>query len=1656
MENLQNLIEDAIAHTEEKSRQKTDGKWLEELTIRIAPYIREWDIDKCYSWADWPERTVHFPNTTRGDIGIDAVAVRRSDGSYIAIQCKSRQLDEYGHGQGIYKDELDKFIAASATGFWADRWLVTNGDAPVSSNIARIPGLADKRILPVNIYIDLLLALCSEQSQNSTEGQTKQSMQDEAVYTAVRILREHEFAESGGLPVGEARGRIILPCGTGKTRISLRIIERLTPAGSISIVLCPSIALVAQIRREYLDNTVRGIKILAVCSDETAGYDPRKEGTLDISQDPTADSSYVSASAIKGEVTTSAVKIGEWITTAKQQHSGIGVVIGTYQSGHRIAEALQSTKTTARVLICDEAHRTAGLRKDVKPGINQKLRNFTICHDNDTFPATYRVYQTATPRVYRQDKVRRRPEDWLVRSMDDESVFGVELFRRSYMDAVNNGWLADYRIIAIGINSRDTYAAANQLARNTRSRGRLPLTPPHFIRGLALSLAMSNAIRESDGAEQLVPIRSCIAFMNTVDKSRNMVKDLQSDVAKEWMHGYLSDNHLYAKTSRFYIEHLDATSNVERREQAKANLARATISHPHAILNVGIFGEGTDTPSLSAVAFLEPRKSPVDVIQAVGRVMRTSPGKGVGYIICPIEIPLNKDPEAWLEYAHPEDGWKELGQILLALRAHDTRIEDRLSELIKFSFPSEQGVTVTAVSLASRQFGAIRHFYHVGRGGEARKAAIQVVKQKSSPEDAGLYSLDELEGKTRDPFASLSVDNVALSDIDALQTTHQNADGTVETRTASPDLKKRGRRKAGTAADIQRIKSQAADMINNRKGEPYVSRGKRPYVSREENMLRQLSLVGLDEIPGRIQMNLLAKSGLKGNKVDRDLNILRECVEEASRHLREDGLLLVLNRHFQVEHLGEDKGNDSCQVAALQLLNAAMLHQRIAVGGWLDISNLSQVKNDVNVVERLSREWEHILSQDFEAILEPALDILEAIEHTGKVVGLERCLRYIAQSAEEIAVAYADMGTDHAGPIFNEFMGNQASDGAFFTRPVAASISARLALDVCGDLNWNDKEVWREHKIVDLACGSGTLLAAMLTDMKRRARKRGAGDDRIAELQKLAVEDTIKGLDITAISLQLAASQLTASTKNIQYRRMGLHLMPYGPRPSASPLRVDAGTLALLGQKEVVNRSQDLGPEDEKIASQSTWAADDAKLENVMDAVRDIRIVIMNPPYTSRSKMGEKFEGKIQKALRESTDALEKILVRADPAMEGFVDKNSIGPLFVALADHILKQPDGVVAMINPTIALSTPSGLRERELLAGRFHIHTVLTCHQPKNFHLSQNTSINESIIVMRRQGSDSPKPDTRFIHLDRMPIHEGEVEELHRCLLDCDEGLMSNGWGEVSYWTSGRMSAGDWTPAVWRSPELAEASYKYANHPDLGSIREADLLVWATGRLLRGSFERTEPGVPGSFPILKSKGADAQTTIQSQPDEHWIPKNLDEEVHLINDLLHTRTSRILEKAGHLLITAGQDTGTGRLTAVASDQEYVGNGWIPVTGVSVQEAKSLAVFINSTAGRLQLMRNPGKKLPFPAYSVAEVKNLRIPDVKDDHIRETLANCWEHTRDMQVPQYRDGECEVRQLWDDAVAEAMGWDASELDYLRGLLNREPHVRGTGYNQYISG
>ena len=897
-----------------------------------------------------------------------------------------------------------------------------------------------------------------------------------------------------------------------------------------------------------------------------------------------------------------------------------------------------------------------------------------------------------------------------------------------------------------------------------------------------------------------------------------------------------------------------------------------------------------------------------------------------------------------------------------------------------------------------------------------------------------------------------------------------NQDGNLEMREQSVVRDKPKTDGTPGSINLTKTKATARKMLNGESGRKITRSRKRKTPEelgalREQRTLNLLSGSKADEMG--IFVNLLEKSGLCRNKAQRSVNTLDEVIAEARMRLEEDELASTLNAHFGLDKQSGASGKDradGCTIASLLLMNAAMLHQRIAAGDWLPgVEKLETIKVAPNAAQLALRQWNTITRHDFRPVLEPAIEVIWKVQDTGRESGLNKAMRHIAAEAERLAKDYAALGADYAGELFNRVMGNQASDGAYFTRPEAASLLARLALDVAApDADWTDLRTWENNRVVDLACGSGTLLAASLTEMKRRAQEQGLNKRQLAELQKLAVEKTITGLDFNPVSLQLAAAQLTAGNADVTYRNMGLHQMAYGPKgDNANDVR--AGSLELLGQRRIIGIGDELDLDEQDIGSERLQIAqDDPTLEDAVDSALGARVVIMNPPFTNRSKMGEKFSEGIRRRLRDRVDGLERALVQNDTELDGFVSKTSIGPLFEALAEKCADAVNGVVAMVWPTVVFTGPSTQYKRQIFANRFHIHTLLTCHQPGDINLSQKTSINESLIIARRHDPrKGAKPPTRIIALDRMPADDQTAAELHDRLVRCETGLLPDGWGEVSEWPAERVEAGDWTAGVFRAPKLAEAAFDLATHKSLLRMEDQNLVpsaVLGGGAQMR-VFGQADANAPGVFPILYSKSAETQKSIRGVPDQRWAPKKSVPRREWIEvpgavGPQHPDTARLITNhAAHLLVTGGQRTSTGRLTAVAQEEPCLGRGWLPVPGVTLEKAKAAAVFLNSTAGRLQLLRNPGRTLAFPKYEPASLKSIRLPDLSDQAIVDGLARCWEATAETEVPQYRDGECDVRRIWDDAVADALGWDKDWLSGLRQLLHKEPHVRGLGYNQF---
>ena len=1687
----EDALREALRTIERRREDAGDGQWLEDLAIDLAPRLTEWQIEQAWPWKDWPDRVaVLGDRSSANDDGIDAVA-RGRDGRLIAIQCKARGQTAEGNEGTITGEDVNNFIAATASPAWAERWIVTTA-RPSRHVRQKLGPLADPEkpirwvMFPEAVGAELAGSGAAEWREDP-----RTRMQEEAIGKTIdglEALRAARARHPGWGP-DETRGRTIMPCGTGKTRVGYEVSRRIAPEG-LTIILAPSIGLVRQLRQAWLgwaEHAGERLDPLSVCSDvRVADSADRKEQeekraaadeTRIGEDDPTEDRGLVTAAELVGSVEKESRGIGKWL--AREESPGRPVVFCTYQSGHQVAQALRETGKRAELLICDEAHRTAGIRRAGGKKLGEKIRSFTICHRSGEFPARTRLYMTATPRVFAMGEGKRNVK-WEVHTMDDEATFGAECYRLSYKDAVEQGYISDYRIIAVMVPASGHEVANREASRREAERTEdgkregLDTTTTLNVRKLAYAMAVGGMVPDPQGGGQL-PIKASIAFCNRIDRSKALAAELSGDPVREWLKTLGKDGGVEVK--EYTVEHRDSGDSPTRREEALRGLREATPEAPYAVSNVGIFGEGIDTPELDAVAFVEPRKSPVDVIQAVGRVMRRSTKKEMGYIVVPLAIPPGQNAEAWLEGCESTEGWRELGQILNALRAHDGRIEHELAELMHVVAPAQGEVAAHLVVLEDAD--GVHEDLWTGPKDGLEDVVAEVREATGVRERLGEYGdlKDAREAGKLDapPCATWIVDarredRPLIAPVDTHRQWKAEGDGyaTEPARERAKEVLNEEIHKAGPPRSRRRLRPakkgrRARDEKNGSRPDPATQRSLQ--------LLHSLRTEGAEAV----RVNVLERSGLL-NGPARDFNVLRESVEAAAAKLKEDELEDELRTQLGMQRTARTNTRraDACTVTALLIMTASIVHARIERSGGLkghETLALDEVSRHRTPAEELMRAWDEILAIDYQPVFKRARDLLRHLtRQVRRTAALDAAIRGITRDAVEIADTYAAMGMDYAGELFNRVMGDQAADGAYFTRPVAGVLLAELAMHVCGETgspgNVQGKEAWRRLKVMDPACGSGTLLMAWIAAMKRRAQRDGADGRTLAALHRYMVEEGIAGLDINPVSLQLAGAQLTIGDLSARYRKMGLWEMPYGyGNGDDGDEFADAGSLELLIDERVVGKPPRHDREGQsRLDLERTYKSrakgvrialreDEPKeqegiVEDVVEAVRGRRVALMNPPFVTREKLGSKFERDQQIAVRKRIDAAQTVLEDADPAMRGMAEKTTTRPLYVALGLKCIDPEEGVLGMVIPTAGLLAPSGLRERRILAGQLHVRYVLTCHEPGNINLSQGTAINESLVVGSRKGRREGAP-TCFVSLDRMPRTAEEAAAVVEAVAsgeNAPEGRRKEVRAE-------RIEAGDWSAAGWRDLTLDDAveeMFGWESLIAMGEERGVTMKAPGHGALV------AHDGAGAARWVLNSKGADGQKRIEGRPDSKMRLKPKEGETEPARkdreEKLWRKWTR--EYASCLLMSTGQRTQTGRLNAVACEGEHIGMRWKPVQGLTEEQARAWAVWLNSTPGRLMTLIHRGKSLDFVVYDPAGLLQIRVPRLDRPGAIGRLARAWEETREMDVPQYREGYASVRRAWDEAVCEAVDEaDGRKVREWADRLNREPAISVEGFYEH---
>ena len=230
------------------------------------------------------------------------------------------------------------------------------------------------------------------------------------------------------------RGQLVLPCGTGKTAVALWIAERMVGPGGRVLYLVPSIALMAQTMREWSAQKRLPLRYLGICSDTRAGRNDEDASLLELDY----------------PVTTDPAKIQAGLT--QERPKAMTVVFCTYQSLPLVAEAQTNGAPVFDLVVCDEAHRTTGVEDaGTKQKDKQEVSPFRLVHDGSRIRTRKRLYATATPRIYTSAAQSRAAanRELELYSMDDESVYGPVFHRMQFSEAIEGGWLTDYKVIIL-------------------------------------------------------------------------------------------------------------------------------------------------------------------------------------------------------------------------------------------------------------------------------------------------------------------------------------------------------------------------------------------------------------------------------------------------------------------------------------------------------------------------------------------------------------------------------------------------------------------------------------------------------------------------------------------------------------------------------------------------------------------------------------------------------------------------------------------------------------------------------------------------------------------------------------------------------------------------------------------------------------------------------------------------------------------------------------------------------------------------------------------------------------------------------------------------------------------------------------------------------
>ncbi|GAA7272158.1 hypothetical protein HpBGD94_10640 [Helicobacter pylori] len=614
-------------------------------------------------WNDWPLRG------KEGDRGIDIVVTTTSK-EYIAVQCKY-------HQDNISLHDIATFLTQLQSGVGEVRF--KKGIIISTSNLSSNALKAIEQIRSNGMGIDIDEITEEDFIYSQIDWEKLDTTQSELPLCDKKKPRPHqteaiEETKKYFSDPKNTRGKLIMACGTGKTYTSLKIMEALDP--KITLFLAPSIALLSQTFREYAQEKSEPFYASIVCSDDKVGKGKKNK----------SDDDDINFSELPLKPSTHLEDILSVHEKAQKENKRL-IIFSTYQSALRIQEAQRMGLGGIDLIICDEAHRTVGAMYSSNERDDKNA--FTLCHSDANIKAKKRLYMTATPKVYSESsKAKAKEKDNVIYSMDDEEIFGEEIYTLNFERAIALDLLSDYKVIILAVRSKNLSGVTNSVnkkisqleAKGTKLDKKL--INNEFVckiigthKGLAKQdiIALDDENQEDNDLQNkkdAVASQRAISFCKSIDTSKR-IKDSFETIMECY------DEELKKKSFKnlqISIDHIDGTMNCKVRLEKLEELNEFQPNTCKVLSNARCLSEGVDVPALDSVIFFDGKSAMVDIIQAVGRVMRKAKRKKRGYIILPIALEESEIQN--LDEAVNNTNFKNIWKVLKALRSHDPSLVD--------------------------------------------------------------------------------------------------------------------------------------------------------------------------------------------------------------------------------------------------------------------------------------------------------------------------------------------------------------------------------------------------------------------------------------------------------------------------------------------------------------------------------------------------------------------------------------------------------------------------------------------------------------------------------------------------------------------------------------------------------------------------------------------------------------------------------------------------------------------------------------------------------------------------------------------------------------------------------------------------------------------